>query len=174
MGGFEENTSYVIFGMCNSVKTCMYVCMYEGRATSGHCTATITDLLCFPFRLTRYQSRTSNELQDPIYGGVIILTWFHNKLAQVTKTSQSHRTCVADSSSSRHLSHMGSSVNPSLKRCPFRWQCPVNSPTIYLNWFLLSFNRSFDLLAEGPTVRTLSRLRHWWDLLHSNGKCEQI
>jgi hypothetical protein len=29
-------------------------------------------------------------------------------------TSQSHRICVADSSSSRHLSQVGSSVNPSL------------------------------------------------------------
>jgi hypothetical protein len=28
---------------------CMYVCMYKGWATSGRCTATITDLLCFPF-----------------------------------------------------------------------------------------------------------------------------
>jgi hypothetical protein len=64
--------------------------------------------------------------------------------------SQSHRICVADSSSSRHLSRMGSSVNPNLKRCPFRWQCPVSSPTTHLNWSLLSLNRSFVLLAEGP------------------------
>jgi hypothetical protein len=59
--------------------------MYEGRATSGPCTATIADLLCFPFRLTPYQSRTSNELQDLTYGGVIIVTWLHKKLAQVMK-----------------------------------------------------------------------------------------
>jgi hypothetical protein len=39
------------------------------------------------------------------------------------KVSQSHRTCVADSSGSRHLSQMGSFINPNLKRCPFRWQC---------------------------------------------------
>jgi hypothetical protein len=62
--------------------------------------------------------------------------------------SQSHRMCVADSSSFRHLSQVGSSVNP--KRCPFRWQCPVNSPTIHLNWSLFNFNRSFVLLADGP------------------------
>jgi hypothetical protein len=66
--------------------------------------------------------------------------------------SQSHRMCVADSSSSRHLSQMGSSVNPNLKRCPFRWQCPVSSPTTHLNWFLLSLDRSFVLLAEGPCI----------------------
>jgi hypothetical protein len=48
--------------------------------------------------------------------------------------SQSHRTCVADSSSSRHLSQVGSSVSPNFKGCLFRWQCPVNSPNIHLNW----------------------------------------
>jgi hypothetical protein len=66
-------------------KDIMYVCMYEGRATSDPCTATITDLLCFPFGLTLYQSRTSNELQDLPYGGVIIVTRLHKKLAQVMK-----------------------------------------------------------------------------------------
>jgi hypothetical protein len=80
--------------------------------------------------------------------------------------SQSQRICVADSYSSRHLSHMGSTVNPSLKRCPFRWQCPVSSTTIHLSWSLLSFNRSLDLLAEGPTNSSfacLSPVRdsHW-------------
>jgi hypothetical protein len=64
--------------------------------------------------------------------------------------SQSHRICVADSSSSRHLSQVRSSVYPNLKRCPFRWQCPVNSPTTHLNWSLFNFNRSFGLLVEGP------------------------
>jgi hypothetical protein len=66
--------------------------------------------------------------------------------------SQSHRVCVADSSSSRHLSQMGSSVNPNLKRCAFRWECPVSSPMTHLNWSLFSFNRSFVLLAEGPCI----------------------
>jgi hypothetical protein len=66
--------------------------------------------------------------------------------------SQSHRMCVADSSSSRHLSQMGSSVNPSLKRCPFRWQCPVSSPTTHLTWSLFNFNSFFVLLAEAPHI----------------------
>jgi hypothetical protein len=48
--------------------------------------------------------------------GVMIVTWFHEKLAQVTKSSQSHRTCVAGSSCSRNLSQMGSSASPDLKR----------------------------------------------------------
>jgi hypothetical protein len=60
--------------------------------------------------------------------------------------------CVFVWSSTRHLSQAGSSVNPSLKRCPFRWQCPVNSPTTHLNWSLFKFNRSFVLLAECPCV----------------------
>jgi hypothetical protein len=66
--------------------------------------------------------------------------------------SQSHRTCVSDSSSFRHFSWMGSSVNPSLKRCSFRWQCPVSSPSTLLNWSLVNFNRSLVFLAEGPGV----------------------
>jgi hypothetical protein len=41
---------------------CMYICMYEGRATSGPSTATITDLLCIPLGLTLYESRTRNEV----------------------------------------------------------------------------------------------------------------
>jgi hypothetical protein len=71
--------------------------------------------------------------------------------------SQSHRTWVADSSS-RHLSQVGSSVNPSLKRRPFRWQCPVNSPTIHLNCSLFNFNRYFVLLAEGPDISSFACL----------------
>jgi hypothetical protein len=43
--------------------------------------------------------------------------------------------------------------NLSLKRCLFRWQCPVNSRTVQFNWSLFNFNRSFFLLAEGPDIR---------------------
>jgi hypothetical protein len=64
--------------------------------------------------------------------------------------SQSHRMYVVDSSSSRHLSQMWSLINPNLKMCPFRWQCPVSSPITHLNWSLC--NRSFVLLAEGPCM----------------------
>jgi hypothetical protein len=63
-----------------------------------------------------------------------------------------HVGAVADSYSSRHLSQVGSSVSPSLKWCPFRWQCPVNSPTTHLNWSLFNFNRSFVLLVEGSGI----------------------
>jgi hypothetical protein len=60
----------------------MYVCMYGGGPQSGPCTATFNDLV-FPLWLTPY---TSNEVQDSIYGGVIVVTWFHEELAQVTKS----------------------------------------------------------------------------------------
>jgi hypothetical protein len=72
--------------------------------------------------------------------------------------SQSHRLCVADSSSSRHLSQMGSLANPNLKRCPFRWQCPGSSPTTHLKWSLFNFNRSFVLLEEGPSMSPFASL----------------
>jgi hypothetical protein len=91
-----------------------------------------------------------------LMGAIIKVTWFHEELAQVTKSymccSFTITTCVADSSSYRHFSQMGSSVNPNLERCPFRWQCPVNSPTIHLNWSLFNFNGSFVLLAEDPDI----------------------
>jgi hypothetical protein len=65
---------------------------------------------------------------------------------------------VADSSSCRHLSQVGSSVNPSLKRCPLRWQCPVGNPNTHLNWSLFSFNRSFVLVTEGPDINPFACL----------------
>jgi hypothetical protein len=74
--------------------------------------------------------------------------------------------CILDSSSSRHLSQMGSAVKPNLKRCLFRWQCPVSSPTTHLNWSLFSLNRSFVLLAEGPSRNAyegaLCQIRLYW------------
>jgi hypothetical protein len=72
--------------------------------------------------------------------------------------SQWHRICVADLFACRHLSQVGSSVNPSLKRCPLRWQCPVSNPTTHLSWSLFSFNRSFVLLAEGPDINPFACL----------------
>jgi hypothetical protein len=69
--------------------------------------------------------------------------------------SQSHRICVADSASCRQLSQVGSFVNPSLKRCPFRWQCLVSSPTTHLSWSLFSFNRSFRSSGRGSWYKSL-------------------
>jgi hypothetical protein len=123
----------------------MYVCMYKGWATkTSPCTTTFEDLLCLPFWLTPYYSYTSNEVWDLIYGGVIVVTWFHKNWPRWwnlmwATASQSHRMCVADSSSSRHLSQMGSLVSPNLKRCPFRWQCPYtrqNYSFVYSNFYV--------------------------------------
>jgi hypothetical protein len=75
--------------------------------------------------------------------------------------SQSRKICVADSASSRHLKQLGSSVNPSLKRCPLRWQYPVNSPITHLNWSLFTFNRSFVLLAEGSGINPSVWVQLW-------------
>jgi hypothetical protein len=52
----------------------------------------------------------------------MVVAWFREIMAHVTKpiALQSRRICVADSSSSTHLSHVGLSVSPSLKRRPFR------------------------------------------------------
>jgi hypothetical protein len=53
---------------------------------------------------------------------------------------------------SRHLAHLQLFANSSLKRCPFRWQCPVSSPTTHHGWSLVKFNSFLLLLAEGPCM----------------------
>jgi hypothetical protein len=68
--------------------------------------------------------------------------------------SQSHEICVADSSFSRHLLHLGLFVNSGLKRFPFRWKCPVRSPTTHCGIFLFNFNSHHVLLAEGSIPST--------------------
>jgi hypothetical protein len=87
-----------------------------------------------------------------------IKNWPRWRNLKWAKASQSHRTCVADSSASRHLLQVGSFINPNLKRCPFRWQCPVYSPTIHFSWSLFNFNRSLVLLAEGPGISSFAGL----------------
>jgi hypothetical protein len=72
--------------------------------------------------------------------------------------SQSHWVCVADSSSSRHRSQVGSSDNPSLKKGSLRLQCPVNSHTTHLSWSLFNFKKSFIHLAEGPDINPFACL----------------
>jgi hypothetical protein len=66
--------------------------------------------------------------------------------------------CVADSTSSRHLAQVWSSLNPSLKRCLLMWQGPVNSPTTHLNLSLFSLNTSFVLLAKSPGINPFACL----------------
>jgi hypothetical protein len=84
-----------------------------------------------------YESYISNEAQDFSYGGVMVVAWFHEVMAQAVAL-QSLRMCVVGSSSPRHLSQMGLSVNPNLKRCSV-------STTTYCSWFQFNFSSS-----EGP------------------------
>jgi hypothetical protein len=101
----------------------LLLCTYEGWATSSLCTMTTTDLLCFPFGLTLYQSCTSSELENLAYGGMMIVIRHHKNWPRWRNhkwaiASQSQRTCVADSSSSRHLSHMGLPSTPLWRGVP--------------------------------------------------------
>jgi hypothetical protein len=82
---FHMCSSFLLVGVYVCTYVCLYVCVFEGRASSRLCTPTVTDLLCFLFGLTLRQSHTSHNLQDLTYGGVIIITRLHKKLAHVTK-----------------------------------------------------------------------------------------
>jgi hypothetical protein len=64
----------------------MYVCIYS-REVGLLAPAPRPSLIycASPFYLTLYESRTLSEQQGLAYGGVIIVTWFHEELAQVTK-----------------------------------------------------------------------------------------
>jgi hypothetical protein len=90
------------------------------------------------------------------------LRWRNRKWAMA---SQSHRICVADSSSYRHLSQVGSSDSPSLKRCSLRWQCPVSSPTTH--WW------SVGRVTICTFCECLSshNLHVWWVLVASQFAC---
>jgi hypothetical protein len=66
--------------------------------------------------------------------------------------SQSHRICVADTSFFQAPFTTGVICQSQFERCPFRWQCPVNSPTTLPNWPLFNFNSSFVLVAESPSI----------------------
>jgi hypothetical protein len=50
------------------------------------------------------------------------------------------------------------------KRCPLRWQCPVNSPVTCLIWTLLIFNSSVFIPLGGPhsSVSIVTRLQIGW------------
>ncbi|KAJ8961291.1 hypothetical protein NQ318_008976 [Aromia moschata] len=64
----------------------------------------------------------------------------------------SHNMWREVSSSSPHLLQSGSFFTPIIVRCRMSGQCPVNSPTIHLSWFLPSFMKSFDLFQDGSPM----------------------
>jgi hypothetical protein len=100
-------------------------------------------IYCFSFRLTPYQSRTSNELQDLTYGGVIIVTWLHKKTGPGDETvngllPHSHRGDV-------WLIHLPLGTS-------HKWDHPSTPVWIGLYW------PSTDLLAESPDVTSFACL----------------
>jgi hypothetical protein len=54
--------------------------------TSGHNNPALTPRPLLIYCASLYQIYTSNEMYDFVYGGVIVVTWFHKELAHVTKS----------------------------------------------------------------------------------------
>jgi hypothetical protein len=156
--------------ICVRLCVCVCVCVREREREAGPIRPLHRDhhwSIVLPLWLSLYQAHISNEMQDFTYGGrhksrlVPWRTWPGWRNLNWAIASRSHRICVTDSSSSRHPSQVGSSVNLKLKRCPFRWQCSLNSPIIHINWSLFNFNRSFVLLAEGPDISPFVWVQLW-------------
>jgi hypothetical protein len=53
----------------------------------------------------------------------------------VAKASRPQRTYETASDACLQLSHSGQSVSPSLSTCPFTWQCPVKTLSLFLTGF---------------------------------------
>ena len=82
-------------------------------------------------------------MQYPADRDVLKVNWFQEMTAEVAKPYYCQdltvtKTCQAVSDAYLHLSH--SEINTSVKKCPFKRQCPVSSPFIILSWFLLWLN----------------------------------
>lgn len=88
----------------------------------------------------------------------MVVMWFHEVVTQVTKSYVNY--CLTGTQDvcgwfvfSSRLSQMELFINPSLKRWPLRWHCPVSSPTTtHHGWSLFNLNSSLVLLAEGPCM----------------------
>jgi hypothetical protein len=78
------------------------------------------------------------------------------------------RTCEAVSDAHLYLSYSGLFTSHSLNRCPFKWQCPINSPVIMRSRFLLKISNSPALLAEGLLRKPLACLCLWMDRQYSS------
>jgi hypothetical protein len=82
------------------------------------------------------------------------IKWYLNLF--VAKASQSWRMCEAISEGCWRLSHLELYTSPSLKRCPFKWQCPVSNPVIILSWSQLRLSNSPAFFAEVFFKKALS------------------
>jgi hypothetical protein len=100
-----------------------------GRASCGPCTATITELLCFPFYLPLYQPHAPNELRDFTYGGV---TSLHKKLAEVTKPQNYSLTVTEDMCGRLELPNLHTSAKNQVKENEIDWACRTHGGEEYI------------------------------------------
>jgi hypothetical protein len=75
--------------------------------------------------------------------------------------------CEAVSVSIWHLPQTGLLIIPTLKRWPFKWECPFNRPVTFLAWDLLSFKNWTVLLAESLERKLFDYLCHGIDCQYS-------
>jgi hypothetical protein len=65
----------------------MYACMnvYNGwgQNLSGPCTVTIKICCASPTCSSLCQSYISDEAQDSLYGGIMVISWFHENLRAI-------------------------------------------------------------------------------------------
>jgi hypothetical protein len=66
--------------------------------------------------------------------------------------------CEAVSDACLRLSHSGLFTNPSLNRCPFKWQRPTSSPANILSWFLLRLSK---VATEARHFLKITLLNTW-------------
>lgn len=119
------------------------------------------------------QSYTLSKMQYPADWDVLQVTWFHKMLTQVAKSLCGYslrvtKMCGAVSDACLHLLHPGLSASPTLKKFPFKWQCPVSSPIIIPSWVLLKLSTTQALLAEGHLRKPLAFLCPWMDCPHAS------
>jgi hypothetical protein len=134
--------------------------MYEGWARKySPCTATLQWSIVLPLLINPL---LIPHLEWSLYGGAIVVIWFHEELGQVTKYFVSYSLtisqdiCVAHSSSSRHLSQMGSYSIPIWIGALLGDSVLLSSPTTHLTWSLFNFNRSFVPLVDGPSISPIA------------------
>jgi hypothetical protein len=116
-----------------------------------------------PLCLCIQQSHALGKVQYPAEGDALQVTWFHKMLTRclnlnAANTSHSERMCEAISEACLHLSHPGLSDSLSSNRCPFKQQCPVNSPILISSWFLIMLSNFRVPLVDGVLRKSLACL----------------
>jgi len=65
----------------------------------------------------------------------------------MAEASQSQRKCNDASDACLHLSHSEQLTSPNLNKCPFKWQCPVATPSLFLAGYAQMSNSSAFFLT---------------------------